>query len=93
MAVLFLPFLWAMPGRTRWLLMLSGAIYLGGAVGVEWGTIWYEDNGLLDTLPYNLWNALEEGMEMGGIILYIYTLLTHMANHSTTRQIDVRVVQ
>lgn len=76
--VLYLPFLLALPARTRWSLILAGAVYVGGAVGVEWGTLWHEENDQLDTLGYNLWNALEEGMEMAGIILFICTLLAHM---------------
>jgi hypothetical protein len=90
LAVSFLPFLWALPGRTRWLFILSGAIYVGGAVGVEWGTLWYEENGLLDTLAYNLWNALEEGMEMTGIILFICALLGHIARCGKSPGLSIR---
>jgi len=75
----YVPFLWTLPVRTRWLFITSGMIFIGGAVGVEWATIYYEENDLLNTLAYNLWNALEESMEMSGIILYIYTLLGHIA--------------
>ena len=78
MGLVFLPFMLSLPIRTRILFLISGAIYVGGAVGVEWATIWYEDEGELDTLAYNLWNAVEEGMEMFGIILYIYALLAHI---------------
>jgi hypothetical protein len=84
-AVAYLPFLWSLPARTRWLFIISGSIYIGGAVGVEAATIWYEDNDQLNTLAYNLWNALEESMEMGGVILFIYALLGHIgANPKTT---------
>jgi len=83
----YLPFLWALPTRTRWLFILSGAIYVGGAVGVEWATIWHDENDLLDTLGYNLWNAVEEGMEMAGIILFICTLLAHIAQQSDSAEL------
>ncbi len=89
-ATAYLPFLWALPARTRWLFILSGAIYVGGAVGVEWATIWYEDHDQLDTLAYNLWNAVEEFMEMAGVILFIYTLLGHIADHSKTASLNIR---
>lgn len=78
-AVAYLPFLRALPARISWKLVFSGIVYVGGAVGVEWATLVYEDNNQLDTLAYNLWNALEEFMEMSGIILFIYTLLKHLA--------------
>ena len=74
----FLPFILSLPSRTRLLFLIAGAIYVGGAIGVEWATLWHEEHGLLDTLAYNLWNALEEFMEMAGIILYIYAILAHI---------------
>ena len=53
-------------------------IYIGGAVGVEWATGWYEDNHLLDTLAYNLWTAVEEVLEMSGVALFIYAVIGHI---------------
>jgi hypothetical protein len=89
-ATAYLPFLWALPARTRWLFVLSGAIYIGGAVGVEWATIWYEDNDQLNTLAYNLWNALEEFMEMAGVILFIYALLGHIAANPKANSLNIK---
>ncbi len=88
----FLPFLWRLPAGTRTLFIVSGLIYLGGAVGVEYGTLSYEEADALDTLPYNLWNALEEGMEMAGIILFIYALLRHMAGPDRRLEFQLRLL-
>jgi hypothetical protein len=74
----YLPFLWRMGWWTGGLFALAGAIYLGGAVGVEHATEWYADENLLSTLPYNLWTAVEEALEMGGVILFLYALLDHV---------------
>lgn len=93
LGVLVLPFLWRLPMRTRVLLILSGVVYVSGAVGVEFATIGYERDNLLNTLPYNLWNALEEGLEMAGIILYLYALLDWMAGAKDAKsnlQVDAR---
>jgi len=90
LGVLLLPFLWRLPARTRVLLILSGVVYVSGAVGVEFATIGYERDGLLNTLPYNLWNAFEEGLEMAGVILYLYTIFDWMARGRSDR-VDVRV--
>lgn len=87
----FLPFLFSLPATTRWLLVLAGLIYIGGAVGVERATVWHEDNNMLDTLAYNLWTALEEFMEMSGIILYLYTILRHLVAHKKTLNISVQL--
>jgi hypothetical protein len=89
----FLPFLMSLPTRTRVLLLVSGAVYVGGAIGVEWATIWYEDNDQLETLTYNLWNALEEFMEMAGVILYIYALLAHITGDRKEAVLKLRFGQ
>ena len=90
--LIYIPFLRHLPPRSRWLFILSGAIYLGGAVGVEHATNWYEDEGLLDTLEYNLTTVLEEAMEMGGVVLFIYALLSHIAEgKDDSVDVDVEV--
>ncbi len=66
----YLPFLHHYRGRTAFLLFLAGGIYGGGAVGVEHFTS--ED---VNSLQYNMWTALEEGMEMAGVVLLIYAVL------------------
>ncbi|MBT3601961.1 MAG: hypothetical protein HN521_02740 [Candidatus Latescibacteria bacterium] len=86
--ILYLRFLWHLPAQTRWLFVLSGAIFVGGAVGVEMSTDWYEDADLLNTLAYNLWTAVEEGMEMGSIVLFIHAILKYM-NEEKSARVDI----
>lgn len=74
-----LPFLARLPSRTRNLFIIAGAIYVGGALGVERATDWYDEHDLMNTLAYNLWTAVEECMEMSGIVLFIFALLEHIA--------------
>ncbi len=70
----FIPFLWRLPRLTAILFALAGAIYVGGAVGVE---IIGEPLDS-DSLQYNLLTVLEEGMEMFGVIFFIHVLLGYM---------------
>ena len=86
--LLYLRFLWNLPAKIRWLFVISGAIFVGGAVGVEISTDWYAEEDLLNTLAYNLWNTVEEGMEMAGVVLFIHALLKHMGEDI---RIDVNV--
>jgi len=72
-ALAYLPFLWHHRGRTALLFLLAGAFYGGGAVGVEHFT-----DSEVNSLHYNMWTALEEGMEMMGVIVFIYAVLDHM---------------
>lgn len=77
-AVAFTGFLRRLPRRTARLFILSGAVYVGGALGVEGiesvttGTIGF---GLL----YHLEVLVEEVMEMFGQALFAYALLDHLA--------------
>lgn len=67
----FLPFLLKIPRALAIRFVIAGAIYLGGALGVEVLTDPYLENDELNTLPYNLWTAVEEGMEMGGVLVFL----------------------
>ena len=73
--VAYLPFLWHHRWRTTILFLLAGALYVGGAVGVERATEWYAEDDLLNTLDYNLWTVVEETMEITGILVFLYVLL------------------
>lgn len=72
-ALAYLPFLWHHRWRTGLLFLLAGGLYGGGAVGVEHFT-----DSEVNSLHYNMWTALEEGMEMLGVIVLIYTVLDHI---------------
>ena len=69
----YLPFLWQYRWRAAGLFLLGGAIYVGGAVGVEHFT-----DADVNSLHYNMWTTLEEGMEMAGVVVFIYALLDYM---------------
>jgi hypothetical protein len=66
----FLPFLWHYRWRTSGLFMVAGVIYASGAIGVER----YSGTDI-NSLGYNMLTGLEEGLEMFGVIIVIYTLL------------------
>jgi len=76
--VAYLRFLGHLPARTQWLFVAAGCVFVAGAVGVEMATDWYDERDLLDTLAYNLWDAVEEGLEMGGVVLFTHALLGYM---------------
>ena len=75
----FVRFVLHLPVATRNLVVISGVVFLSGAVGVEWATDWYKDADRLSTLAYNFWTAAEEGLEMVGVVLFIHALLGYMA--------------
>jgi hypothetical protein len=77
LALAYLPFLWHYRGRTAAWFIAAGAVYGGGAVGVEALT-----DAEVNSLHYNMWTTLEEGMEMMGVVLLIYFLLTVLQSKS-----------
>jgi len=83
-ALAYIPFLLHLPSTTMWLFVASGALFLGGAVGIELLTESYAEEDLLDTLSYNLTTLVEEGLEMSGVVLFIRTLLQHI-NYETEK--------
>lgn len=80
-APLFIPFLLQLDGRTRLLLVLSGAIFLGGALGLEFVGAWmmHEHGYVKSDLVYHVRRVLEEAFEMYGIALLNCTLLGYLS--------------
>ncbi len=62
---------------TRTLVMISGAMFVGGAVGLEIMAWSHIRDGAPDTL-YVSYTAVEELLEMSGIALFIFALLRHL---------------
>lgn len=82
LGVVYWPLVMHLRPRVRWQVMLSAAVYVGGAVGMEMvgakiastvgtGTVWYALEGLV-----------EEFMEMTGTVLFFHALLLHLANQA-----------
>ena len=79
-AAYFMRFVLNLPKQTRNLFFLSGIIYVTGALGLEFVEgYFYEKYGL-----YHIYNRIlyfvEELCEMGAVTLFIYTLLSYMAD-------------
>ncbi|GAB2522799.1 hypothetical protein GCM10027085_11320 [Spirosoma aerophilum] len=62
-------------------MIVSGAIYVVGAIGVEMmGAGFYTLEGQM-SIEYKLSTHLEEMMEMTGLIVFIYALTEYIQNH------------
>ncbi len=73
LAVIYFKFWWRLPSRTRTLFLVSAAIYVGGAIGVEMLGGWYFAQYFID-YTYSMLVLVEETMEIIGSSLFIYTL-------------------
>jgi len=92
MGGIYLSFLAQLDRRTAVWFAIAGALYVGGAVGVEYYTEPYLKNDALNTLAYNLWTAVEEGMEMAGVLLFLSALLRHMKAGAAALSVEIKLV-
>jgi len=76
----FLPFLRAIPRTTAWMLMLSGAMFVSGALGFEVVGSWMLQSGFASRadLIYDIRRIFEEGLEMYAIAVFNCTLFGYL---------------
>ncbi|RMF79290.1 MAG: hypothetical protein D6737_11980 [Chloroflexi bacterium] len=87
----YLRFVWHLPAHIRRLFFLAGAVYLGGALGVEIisANQWYLNDGT--SLIFSTIGTVEEWMEMMGVVIIIYALLRYIGE--TVGEVRVAVVE
>jgi hypothetical protein len=75
---LYVPFLRRLPRKTARRFVAAGALYVGGAVGMELPLgVWASAHGE-DDLGYALIDWLEESLEVAGLTLFALTLLARL---------------
>ena len=77
----FVPFLLSLQRRVAVLFMLSGLLYVSGAIGVE---LLSEDMDE-ESFAYGLATALEEGLEMMGALMFLSVSLGEMKDQDQVK--------
>jgi hypothetical protein len=77
-AVAFARFLFGLPGPTRTLIVVAGAIYLAGTLGVEMITARLDFEHGPGDAAYVAAATVEETLEMTGILVFLHALLAHL---------------
>lgn len=84
LGIVYLRFVIALPRPTRRLVVIAGAVFFAGGLGVEmisgW---WFERYGNENFGFAMLWTA-EEGLEMTGVAVFLYALLRHLADDAVS---------
>jgi hypothetical protein len=89
-ALYMVPFLFGIDRVAAIAFAAAGAVYVGGAVGVEvLGKVLSEHYGY-ESYPYVLSVALEEGMEMIGAAMFLRALLRYIARGGYAVTLDAR---
>jgi hypothetical protein len=74
----YLKFLFHLPAKTRRLFCIAGSMYVGGAIGVEmFASLTYSTIGA-ENLVYAAFTTIEECLEMLGVVVFIYALLSYL---------------
>lgn len=79
--VVYLPFLYHLPRVFAALFLLSGAIFVGGAIGIEMiGGKYIDEHGR--DFTYHMIATAEESCEMLGLWLFIYSLMKYLTRQA-----------
>lgn len=77
LALFFLRFMLHLPTKTRLRFLVAVILFIGGAIGIELiGGSYAELNGT-QNLMYSIIVTIEESLEMGGLIVFIWALLRY----------------
>ena len=79
----YIPFLRHLSGKIAVLFMVSGTIYVSGAVVMEKFVNWFAGKYGDETIGYILIDNLSEFMESTGIALFVFTLVSYLAASGT----------
>jgi hypothetical protein len=85
----YLRFLAALPARSRRLFLVAGAIYVGGALGVEALSGAQASRHGEHNPIYHAIVTVEESLEMVGLVVFIYALLDYLSRQFTTVRLHV----
>ena len=78
----FLRFLFALPAATRFWFVMAAILYLGGAIGIELIGSRHAELYGYENWTYSLIVTLEEGLEMAGLTVFIWALLSYCAENA-----------
>jgi hypothetical protein len=76
----YLRFLASLPTGTKNLFLLAGTLYVGGALGFEYAGSRYDYLYGKEHFAYEMLVTCEEGLEMLGIVVFIYALTSYLVS-------------
>jgi hypothetical protein len=78
-------FLRALPSATRWRFVAAGAVYVGGAVGMEIPLGWWTERHGDENFTYALIDWIEETLELLGATWFLVSVLGYLRGVATRR--------
>lgn len=78
-AALYFRFLMDLPTKFRWLFLSAGGLFITGAAGMEMIGGYVRNVYGLESPQYVAETIMEESLEMAGILIFIYALLSYLS--------------
>ena len=83
--IIYARFLKQLPREDRLNILLAGIVYVAGAAGAEViAALYMHVYHTQQAIGYDIESAIEESLEMTGIILFVYALLRYIETHTAT---------
>lgn len=89
--IAYLKFWLDLPARIRLLFFAAGFLFAGGAIGAEMVNALLDDLGARGGVVYAAMTHLEEFLEMIGVVVFVYALLSYIGAHPNIRELRIRV--
>jgi hypothetical protein len=77
----YLKFFFHLPSPTQRRFFAAGTVFLSGALGMELLGSYYASLHGVRNFPYSMLAAIEEGLEMTGVIIFINALLNYLNDY------------
>ncbi len=88
LALFFVKFWLRLPAKTRLYFLIAASLYIGAAIGLELAEGKHSEIYGMENLTYITLATVEEGLEMAGIIVFIWALLGYIAD--TYKEVQLR---
>ena len=85
LGLFYLPFIRALPSPLRGRVILAGALYVGGALGMELPLGWWTEQHGDEGLGYALIDHVEESLELAGASVFLWALRARLAEPGPVR--------
>jgi len=85
----YVPFLAHLAAKTRWRFMVAGAIYVGGALGVEALGGWRAETHGMNNMTHSVVATVEEVMEMTGVAIFLVALMRELAGEGRPLELAI----
>lgn len=89
----YLKFLTDLPPKTRGMFLIAGTVYVGGAMGMELLGGYHTELYGLENMTYVLITTFEELLEMLGIVVFIYALLSYISSYMKGVLLRLQIVE